>query len=99
MRPGVYELPNGARVIDAVEMAGGAASFANLDAVNLAAPVDDGQQVYIPAYGETPHTVVGGPGTATTTTRFEPVNINTADESALDSLPGIGPATARSIIA
>ena len=99
-RPGVYTLPLAARVVDALDIAGGPAPFADLDSVNLAAPVEDGQQVYVPAYGEAPHTTVGAPGGpgVGTTVSFRPVNVNTATVEQLDALPGIGPATAKAII-
>ena len=101
VRADVYTLPEGSRVVDAVDAAGGAATFADLDAVNLASLLVDGQQVYVPAVGEAPRPAPSSanalvPGESMS---FSPVNINTADESALDSLPGIGPATARAIIA
>lgn len=97
-RPGVYSLSLGSRVVDAVEAAGGSAQFADLDSVNLASVLSDGQQVYIPAFGEAPHAVVGSASVPVTTVVFSPVNLNTADVGQLDSLPGIGPATARAIV-
>jgi competence protein ComEA len=99
VRSDVYALPSGSRVVDAVDAAGGPAMFADLDSVNLAALIVDGQQVYVPAFGEAPHAVVGSePISAATTTAFVPVNLNTATEAQLDSLPGIGPATAKAIV-
>lgn len=90
--PGVYSLPSTARVIEAVEAAGGATLDADLHQLNLAAVVADGQQVRIPIVGELlPSTTSGAsPG---------PVDLNRGDVVALQSLPGVGPATAEAIVA
>jgi competence protein ComEA len=108
-RPGVQHLGAGARVVDAVERAGGATPDAELGRVNLAAPVQDGQQVYVPRVGEVPPAPVGG-GPAGAGTSGSPgagaagqpgglVNLNTATTEELDTLPGVGPTTAEAIIA
>ncbi len=94
--PGVYKLVAGSRVIDAVQAAGGLAVDANPDAVNLAALIADGERVYVPAVGELLSpvvTVAGG-----TTAEVWPININSADATRLEDLPGVGPATAALII-
>ena len=95
--PGVYELAAGSRVADGLDAAGGAASDAVLDAVNLAAPLVDGAQVYVPHTGE-----ASGPATAAPTggvpTPTNPIDINAATEEELESLPGIGPVTAGAIV-
>ncbi len=91
-KPGVYELIAGDRVRDAIDAAGGVTRRAVLDAVNLAAPVADGQQVLVPREGE-PRAVAPG------ATAVGPVALNSADLAALDALPGVGPATAARIIA
>lgn len=95
--PGLYRLERGTRVADAVEAAGGPRRRASLDAVNLAAPLADGQRIAIPfepsaqaAAAATPSTS-GSPG--------GPVSLSSADLEALDALPGVGPATAAEIIA
>ncbi len=95
---GVYRLPSGSRVIDAVQSAGGLSADAQPDAVNLAALLTDGARVYVPRVGETvpPFVAVAEP---VPTTPQGPVNLNTATAGDLDSLPGIGPATAAAIVA
>lgn len=96
--PGVYSVPTGSRVIDAVQAAGGLAVDANVDAVNLAALLADGQRVYVPRIGETAPVVAdGSPDAAVEPTG--PIDINAATAEQLDTLPGIGPATAAAIIA
>ncbi|PZF61017.1 hypothetical protein DEI92_05205 [Curtobacterium sp. MCBD17_034] len=103
--PGLVELPVGARVDDAVTEAGGAADHADLSRVNLARPLVDGEQLYVPRDGEddvpeAPGPVVGG-GSASVGRGEGPtlVDLNTADATALETLPGIGPALADRIVA
>jgi len=100
--PGVYDLPSGGRVRDAVAAAGGAAGDAVLDAINLAAPVVDGQQVYVPRVGEAsgPAPASGaapaaGPGGLSAAA---PLDLNTASEEQLLDLPGVGPVLAAAIV-
>jgi competence protein ComEA len=97
-RPGVYQFEPGARVVDAVERAGGARDGAELALLNLAAPLVDGQQILVPKEGETP--AVGGAGTtgATAPGGVPIVNVNTADETTLETINGVGPALATAII-
>jgi competence protein ComEA len=93
-RPGVYRLPSGARVTDAVERAGGASGAAQLEAINLAARLADGQQVVVPSEGP------GGAPLAATEGPSEegPISLGTATVEQLDTIDGIGPVTAQDII-
>lgn len=99
--PGVYRLSSGARVIDAVQAAGGVAVDSNSDAINLAAALTDGERVYVPRVGEVAPVVASGSttGSGASTAPSGPVNLNTATADDLDSLPGVGPATAAAILA
>ena len=95
-RPGLYRLAKGARVADAVDRAGGASRGANLAAVNLAAPVQDGQQVLVPVAGATPSagaiaSAGGGAGGAK-------LSLSSATVEQLDELDGIGPTLAKRIV-
>jgi competence protein ComEA len=94
--PGVYELPAGSRVIDAIKAAGGARPKAALSDLNLARVIKDGEQIYVdPIYtaGTSSRT-----GSKSAVPRG-PVNLNRATISQLDSLDGIGPVIAKRIIA
>src|ERR671930_281119 len=96
-RPGLYRLEQGARIADAVARAGGATRKAELAQVNLAAPLADGEQVVIPkrgAPGAVPPAADSSGGAATTA----PVQLSTATLEQLDTLPGVGPATAQKIL-
>ena len=95
--PGVQRLPAGARVIDAVDAAGGLLPDADASRVNLAAELVDGTQVYVPAIGEVAPAAVAG-ATATGGEGSGPIDLNIADAVALETLPGVGPATAAAII-
>jgi competence protein ComEA len=92
-RPGVYPMRSNARVAEAVERAGGATRRADLSQVNLAAKVEDGRQVLVPAKVR-----VAGGGPAPESQAGVPLNLNTATLEQLDELDGIGPATAQSIL-
>jgi competence protein ComEA len=92
-RPGLVHLAKGSRVSDAIAHAGGLTQRADRDAVNLAAPVFDGQQVLVPARGAVA-SAAGSGGEATS----GPVSLSAATAAQLDTLPGIGPVTAQKII-
>jgi len=90
-RPGVYRLPAGSRVDDAVSRAGGASGKAELDSLNLAARLADGQQVVVPEHG----VASAGGGEAE---EEGPISLGTATAAELDTIDGIGPVTAEDII-
>lgn len=97
--PGLYEFPAGARVADAVESAGGPTRRADLDALNLAEVLVDGTKVDVVRIGEAaPATgpATGPPGAAPTDAA--PIPLNSADQAALETIPGIGPVTALAIL-
>ncbi len=104
VRPGVYTFPEGSRLQDAVTAAGGMLAEANPNLINLAAKLEDGQQLDIPFVGGAaptstgPFTVLPTPGASASATPANLVNINTATLDELDALPGIGPSTAQKII-
>lgn len=98
-QPGVYRLVLGTRVVDALEAAGGPAEDVDLERVNLASTLSDGQRVWIPRRGENaPQGVAGVAGPAGAPSDPGPVDLNSATAEQLDTLSGIGPATAKAII-
>ena len=113
-RPGLQRVPAGARIADVVAAAGGLTERAERARINFAAPVVDGERVFVPAVGQQVPAVAvgstptgggatGGPGVdagagPTGVTTDAPVNLNTADLAMLDTLPGVGPTTAQAII-
>ena len=92
-RPGVYRLPAGSRVDDAVRRAGGAGLKAELEAVNLAARLADGQQVVVPESGP-----AGAAAVAGGSPEEGPISLGTATVEQLDTIEGIGPVTAQDIV-
>lgn len=90
--PGFYEIPKGSRVKDAIEAAGGALEGADLDSINLAAPIADGEKVFVPKPGET------APADQSPGNSGGKVNLNIANQSQLEELPGVGPVLAQRII-
>ena len=98
-RPGVYSLPAGSRVGDAIKAAGGYSPDVDPRAaetkLNLAARLQDAQSIVVPRRGD----AASASGAARSSTSAGPVNLNTAGSAELDALPGIGPATAARILA
>jgi competence protein ComEA len=95
-RPGLYQVPRGSRVADAVARAGGVTRKADPAALNLAAPVADGEQVLVPA--RLPRAVAAAQGVPLPGVPAGPIQLSSATAEQLDSLPGIGPATAQKIL-
>lgn len=102
IKPGVYELKTGVRVNEALIAAGGLGEEADREWVeknlNLAQKVTDGQKIYIPSRGESEKVAPSQSKGATLMTRFDLVNINSASVAELDTLWGVGEATAKKII-
>jgi competence protein ComEA len=96
-RPGLYRVPDDARVADAVARAGGPTAGAQLELVNLAARVADGEQVVVPRRGAA--VVAATPGSGGGGAPSGPVHLNSATVEELDTLPGVGPVTAQKIVA
>lgn len=112
-RPGMVSLKSGARVDEAVRLAGGPIAGADLDAINLAGKVRDGQQILVPRRGQPPNpstAAAGGPGQASgapgsgvgpapgASGESAAVELNSATAAQLDTLPGIGPVLAQRIV-
>lgn len=94
-KPGLYLLSAGDRGIDAVGAAGGFTAAADQTQLNLARPLVDGEQIIVPVLGAAP---VPAPGGGSVPLPGAKVNLNTADETALETLPEVGPATAKRIL-
>jgi len=94
-RPGIVELDEGARVVDALDASGGITAEADVEALNLARILTDGEQIYVPAVGED---ITLRP-TSHTGSQTGPISLSRADQATLETLPGVGPALAERIIA
>lgn len=96
LRPGLYRLPQSARIADALARAGGPTRKADIEQVNLAAPLVDGEQVVVPRkIAGVPAAATGGESGAAPA---GPVHLSTATLEQLDALPGVGPVTAQKIL-
>ena len=97
-KPGVFELPIGSILQDAIKASGGYTSEANADGINLALPLSSGMHIYIPALDDDAALPIVSSVTEPDKNETGRVNINVATAAELDQLPGIGPATAQNII-
>jgi competence protein ComEA len=96
VQPAVYRVANGSRVGDVLARAGGPTAEADASALNLAARVVDGERVYVPRVGEV--TIAPFANSGSTPSPNAPVDLNAAGVDQLETLPGIGPATAQAIV-
>jgi competence protein ComEA len=94
--PGLYRLRSGSRIDDAIALAGGATAKAQLDTVNLAAPVADGEQIVVPGKGVAGVAPASAPAAGSSPSA--PLDLNSATLEELENLPGIGPVTAQKIL-
>ena len=99
MKPGVYEVSDGTRLFEVIDKAGGLTEDADIDGINRAETVQDGQKIMIGRHGENPDENRDSYSANNVTDSGEgKVNINTADAAALQTIPGIGPSKADRII-
>jgi competence protein ComEA len=96
--PGLYTLPEGSRVADAIEAARGATTSADLGAINLAELVVDGAKIDVPRRGETPEAAATVAPTTGSSDAPQTIDLNSADAAALETIPGIGPVRAAAIV-
>ena len=95
-RPGLYRLRSGSRIDDAITSAGGPTAKAQLDTVNLAAPIADGEQIVVPGRGVVSAATASSPAAGSSSS--SPLDLNSASLEQLENLPGIGPVTAQKIL-
>jgi competence protein ComEA len=93
---GLYRLRSGSRIDDAIAAAGGPTAKAQLETVNLAAPVADGEQIVVPGRGVAGAAAASSPAAGTSPSA--PLDLNSATLEQLESLPGVGPVTAQKIL-
>jgi competence protein ComEA len=98
VQPGVYELPQGSRIQNAIQAAGGVLPEADLQALNLAALLEDGATIRVPERGSAPSLSESTRGGEIAVDPGGLIDINTATQEALESLPGIGPTLAQRVI-
>lgn len=96
--PGILKINSSKRVVDALEMAGGATDDADLDKINLAAKLHDEEKIYIPKIGEVSSNEISNLVSSGENSIAEKININTADSTELQKIPGVGAKTAEKII-
>jgi competence protein ComEA len=96
--PGVYRLSSSERVEDALKRAGGATGRADLSQINRAAKLEDGRQILVPVRAPRAAPAAAQPGATAPAVPDQPVNLNTATLEQLDTLDGVGPATAKKIL-
>lgn len=96
--PGLLKLGSDSRVIDALDRAGGPLDDADLDKINLAKKLNDEEKIYIPKIGEISNPMVNGLASTPNSNSVPLININTADSSELQKIPGVGEKTAEKII-
>jgi len=97
-RPGLYRLRSGSRIDDAIAAAGGPTAKAQLDTVNVAAPIADGEQVVVPGRGAAGAVAAAASPPDAGSSPTAPLDLNTATLEQLEALPGIGPVTAQKIL-
>ncbi len=97
IRPGVYYLEEGARVVDLLQQGGGGTPQSDLHHINLAAPLYDGQRIFIPEKGAVSFQE-GQYSTTNVGTQEGAININTSSQTQLEELPGVGPSRAKAIL-
>ncbi|MDU3010311.1 MAG: ComEA family DNA-binding protein [Peptoniphilus harei] len=96
--PGILKINSSKRVVDALEMAGGATDDADLDRINLAAKLHDEEKIYIPKIGEVSNNEISSLVSSGENSNAGKININTADSTELQKIPGVGAKTAEKII-
>ena len=97
-KPGILRLDSNKRVVDALDLAGGARDDADLDRINLAARLHDEEKIYIPKVGEIQNNISSLVSSPSSSNPSSKININSADLSDLTKIPGVGEKTAQKII-